>query len=408
MDRAQASLRFLASLLGPADEPVALAEADAAWRFRPDGLPAGALTFVWGRRTASAADGTNTPSPLRALRRELALGSIGRRVPAGYQATRVLRLPPPSARTGSLRARARSALLAGAVVQIRRAGAGATVLDEIARAVGARGELGRLVLGAGVGARARAELADGSRALLRLGPAGSPWDPRPSVDVLEALEGSTLVARALGTGVVGDAAWSAESVLPGSAPRRLDARLARDVASFAASLPRIGGPPAAPREDLAAIVAAFPDRRDRLEALADATDSGLALLPVVLRHGDLWAGNLLIEGGQLTGVIDWDAWHPSGAPGADLMNLFVAELSARAGRPRGWIWRDHPWRDPSLLTVAAGYWPAFDVEPDEGQLRAVAIAGWAAHVASALRHAPELTTRRRWVEGNVVPMLATD
>jgi hypothetical protein len=402
MDRDEASLRFVAHLLAGREEGDVLVPADAAWRFREQDLPPGSGTAIWGRRTASAPDGSTTPSLVRALRREVALASIGRRLPAGCRAVQTLRLPPPSARPVSARARVRHALLAGAIVRIRRGAPIATVLDEIATAAGVEVPPGSVVPGAGIGAWMRATQADGTRVLVRLGPVGSPTDPRRSAEALQALADRPEVPRSLRTGIVGQVAWSVEALLPGAMPRSLDRGITDAVARFTDRLPPADGPPAAPREDLAAIGAVLPDRRGRLEAMADHVDRTLADVPGVLRHGDLWAGNLLVDAGALTGVIDWDAWHPSGAPGADLLHLLVADRAARSRRHRGRVWAEAPWRDrrfEASQPVTLG--PA----PREDVLRAVAVAGWAAQVASNLRHAPELAGRGRWVEGTIDPML---
>lgn len=407
MDRDQASLRFLASLLEPAapDERAVLVPADADWTFRPGAFPRTADAVTWGRRTAGRADGANEPSLRRALRREFALRTLGRRLPEGFRVAGLHRLPPPSARLGSSRARVRAALLGGALVSMRRS-AGPAVLDEIALEARVRVPPGRIVPGAGVGAWVRTSRHDGSAVLLRLGPSGAESDPRRTAEGLEALEraGVSLVPRALGHGLVRRVAWSAETVLEGSAPRGLRAPLVVAVATFLARLPRAEGPPAL-RDDLAEMRAAFPRLGEALDEVGGRAEAALAELPGVLRHGDLWAGNLLVHEGSLSGVVDWDAWHPGGTPGADLLHLVVADAAERTGRPRGEVWRDRPWREPMFETVAPTYWSALGLAPGERVLEGVAIAGWAAQVAANLRHAPDLVSRHRWVERNVAPML---
>jgi phosphotransferase family enzyme len=43
-------------------------------------------------------------------------------------------------------------------------------------------------------------------------------------------------------------------------------------------------------------------------------------------HGDFWPGNLLVENGTISGVIDWERWSPAGSPVRDLAR-FAATYS---------------------------------------------------------------------------------
>jgi aminoglycoside phosphotransferase (APT) family kinase protein len=54
-------------------------------------------------------------------------------------------------------------------------------------------------------------------------------------------------------------------------------------------------------------------------------------------HGDLWMGNVLLTGGQVTGVVDWEAGSTSGEPVRDLvrfalMYALYLDRATRAGR----------------------------------------------------------------------------
>jgi aminoglycoside phosphotransferase (APT) family kinase protein len=53
-----------------------------------------------------------------------------------------------------------------------------------------------------------------------------------------------------------------------------------------------------------------------LAGLADRLAGHLVPQPVV--HGDFWPGNLLVDQGQVLGVIDWEAARPAGSPVSDL------------------------------------------------------------------------------------------
>ena len=85
------------------------------------------------------------------------------------------------------------------------------------------------------------------------------------------------------------------------------------------------------RDDLATMVAGIgevierrfgddPDTAADLEHLADLQDQLAGhLVPRTAMHGDFWAGNLLVAGGRLSGVIDWE--------GARLGGLAVRDLA---------------------------------------------------------------------------------
>jgi aminoglycoside phosphotransferase (APT) family kinase protein len=60
-------------------------------------------------------------------------------------------------------------------------------------------------------------------------------------------------------------------------------------------------------------------------------------VPRTLVHGDFWPGNLLLENGRVTGVVDWEAGSTSGEPLRDLVRFGLAyalylDRGTRAGR----------------------------------------------------------------------------
>jgi hypothetical protein len=50
---------------------------------------------------------------------------------------------------------------------------------------------------------------------------------------------------------------------------------------------------------------------------------GRSAVPRTAVHGDLWCGNVLVDGGAVTGVVDWEAGVPSGEPVRDLVRFAV-------------------------------------------------------------------------------------
>src|SRR5262249_7434707 len=177
------------------------------------------------------------------------------------------------------------------------------------------------------------------RMVLRLAQSGTPGDPTHAAEGLSLLADRDLpVPRALGHGRTAGASWSAEGFVPGLRPRRVNPDLARAVARFCVALPRFDGPPSPVEEDLTVTARTFAAWKEEILEITRHVLDAVAPLPAVMRHGDLWAGNVLTDGGVLSGVIDWDAWHPSGVAGTDLLHLVATEERRRARRGLGAHW----------------------------------------------------------------------
>jgi len=300
----------------------------------------------------------------------------------------------------------RSALLSGAAVSLSTPDAGQSVLEEAASAAGADRLSKRLHPGSGGSALVRLGLARGDTAVMRVARTGGPADPSQAAEALERLAGLATVPALFRRGETAGSSWTLESVLPGRRPRRLDAGLVAQAAQFCAAMPRAEGTPTAHRTDLETLAGSFEHLAEPLSRTADALDEAFADFPGVLRHGDLWSGNLLVEGGTLTGVLDWDAWHPAGSPGTDLLHLVATEAGQRAGRPLGLQWLERPWLSPDFTAASAEYWRAIGLGPSRELLRSVGTAWWAAQTAGSLRRIPELASDSRWVADNVEQVLA--
>lgn len=366
------TLAAVARLLGPADgSTITVIDAGPRWSELPERSSGPA---VWGR--APARSGTSLTGALRhASRREAAL----RRVRG-----RATRWRPPDLGGSGLRNASRNALLGGAIVEIDPPRE--RVVDAAAAAAGAA----RIVSfrpASGGSLLARVDVEENA-ALLRVSGIAS---PRPGID-------HPLVPRSLGGGSVGDAFWSAETLLPGSRPRRVTDEMWSACVDLCASFP--AAPAAeAPRADLEAISATLGIDLDVTGPLARLEGLGGAA-----RHGDLWRPNLLTQDGRLTGVVDWDAWHPAAAPGVDLLNLFATE---RHGPGIGGAWRREPWRSHDFAAATARYWKARGLAPAPADLDSIAVAWWAGQVAATLRRLPHLAEDRAWLNANVLPVART-
>lgn len=172
-----------------------------------------------------------------------------------------------------------------------------------------------------------------------------------------------------------------------------------------AAFPKADGPPAALAEDLESIARALPASAARVRRLADEVAAEVAGLPAVLRHGDLWTGNLLVRAGHLTGFVDWDAAHPAGLPGSDLVQLIAVDLRARRRQALGPAFLARPWDSTEFRSAAAAYWPASGIEPTPRTIELAGLGWWAAEVRGTLSRLPHRTTDERWLETNVDPVL---
>lgn len=377
-------LARIAYILGPVAGSTSFAPAGDGWS-RPS-----SETAAWGR-PASPSGTARGPAIRSAIARERALRDARRR------GATVHRLPPQRLTGAGLRNAARDALLGGALV-VEAAGRDARVLDHVATAAGVEvlPEAMHLSSGGSVVARVRASGAD---AVLRIGIADAPGDPSrgaAGLAHLAALEGP--FPRLLGTGRTAGAAWTLESARPGRRVFLLTPSLASQVAAVCAALPAGSGPPGASRRDLEALAGLLPEREDAFLALARSLRGELRSVPSILRHGDLWLGNLLADDRGLSGVVDWDAWDPGSVPGSDVLHLHATSRRIEERCELGEIWAKRPWRDEAFRSILGG--PAREV-PDD----VLAIAWWAGEVRGTVSRHIARATDERWLAVNVDAVL---
>ena len=400
------SFEALSHLLLPADgRPSLVLETDLRWSL--DGTLAAARpdVIVWGRGPAPSGTAIRLLAQM-AVARERALLMLRLRPPQPYRVRGVHRWPPPRLVDGPVRNRIREALLGGVIVELSSGPTPPRLLDDAARAAGYAGRVREFGAGSGGSALARLR-AEGEHRILRVAQAGQPADPAHAAMALERLAPLRIpvVPRLLGRGRAMSASWTLETELPGRRPPRVTPGIARQVAAICRQLPRASAGPTALHQDLDRIAAAIPDRRRQLLDLEATVSGRLARLPLAMRHGDLWAGNLLVSGDRLTGIVDWDSWHAAAAPGIDLLHLLAADTALRTKREIGEVWLDRPWRSPGFAAMAADYWGAMVESPTATELDAVGVAWWAAEIGHALELAPEQAQDRRWVGLNVERVL---
>lgn len=387
----------LAGLLLPAAGGGRVVEADERWRL---GLEAEGLdddVIVWGRPPLPMGRGFGASRKFAGERRR-ALVRLRRRPPRGLRVVDSVWWMPPDIGRGRLKQPLKNALAAGAALTLSSGERFERVLDA-AWADAGLGDRPEEVRPSS-GGSARVDV-DDERVIFRAGPAGSPVDPRAAAEILSALEsaGVERVPRALRAGEIASAGWALESRLDGTRPVRLGDELVGDVLTLLAGLSRSEGPPRAFEDDLDAIGRHLPDARKALEELVEPHRVSIERMPAVVRHGDLWVGNLLEVEGRLSGVVDWDAAHSEGVPGTDLVHLLGGEgsLGERFAR--------RPWRDEAFRRATSTYWEAVGVDPEITTLDAVGVAWWVGQVAANLDRLPHLAGDSAWMDANVREVL---
>lgn len=370
----------------------------------------GVDAIVWGRPPLPS--GTPGPELVRsALERERALRTLRRDPPESLVVVGWHRWHPSSMRPGAWRNGLRRALLGGLLVELAAPGGDRPrrPIDEVALAAGANRPVTAFRPGSGGSALVVLDVAGGRRVLVRTGLVNTPGDPSHSSGALELLEREKvpLTPRLLGDGEVAGASWTSESMLTGARPRRITRSLVVDLASFCARLPGSGEPGTAPASDAGVIASVLPNHASVVAPLGGEIAAALDGLPGVMRHGDFWSGNIMSRGGRLSGVIDWDAWHPAAVVGTDLLHFLVAEQALRSHRGLGEVWRRRPWSSEEFRATAVPYWRALELAPTAEQLEAVGAAWWMGQVANNLARLPHLARDGKWLERNVEPVLSS-
>ena len=396
----------LARLLLPAHEPGRgrIAHADERWSFDPGpGEPPD--TLVWGREPVDRGGADLLPW---AMRRERRLADLRLRPPGGLSVTGVHRwvwsFDRPRYLPGPVRA-----LQSGLVVELSSGLRPPRAIDAAAEAAGARSGLKRgFSIGTGGAATALVEGPDGAQQILRVGVSRSAADPSHAGAALRRLEelGSPYVPRLVAQGETASVTWSAETLLPGRTPKQLTAALLKELGEFLVTLPRTAGGATSFERDLHTIVALAPSHGPALLKLLERHAPVARDLPVVMRHGDLWSGNLLVQEGRLSGVVDWDNWAPAAVAGTDLLHAAAMQLALESRRTAAETLARRPWDNSLLRRPAAAYWQALGLTASEEVQRTVGVVWWAAKTAHSAATDSLSEGDATWIARNVVPVLA--
>jgi hypothetical protein len=397
------SFQDLAALLLPADLDGAVCEVGSDWRVDAVALAAAGFA-VWGREPTWTAAGRGLTRS--AARRERALAQLRARPPGRLAVAGVHRWSHDFVEARYL-PRTLSWLRGGLLVELTADARVQRVIDVAAAAAGMTQRVDAMHFGAGGQISARGHVRAGGQVVLRVAGTGSPVDPSCAADALVELDALPLpqVPRLVARDRAGRAVWTTETLLPGHRAGSLSPGLVAAVADFCARLPYDGSPPTSFASDIACLIDRLPRFRAPLLELEERAAPVIAGLPSVLRHGDLWRGNLLVQDGALTGVVDWDAWHPSGVPGTDLLHLVASAHAFATRQSFGEVMRERPWERASFTAAATGYWRELGIDPTRETLEAIGIAWWTTQTKANLQRHPHMVGDEHWLKRTVESLL---
>lgn len=231
-----------------------------------------------------------------------------------------------------------------------------------------------------------------------------------------------LVPRTLAVGEVEGLLFVLESRLPGADSRRLpEAERARVIPLALAAIADLQSQ----TRSVAAVDAATLDRwvcapaahvrevvrgahRAALDALAARLVAALAGRAVARcwAHGDYNQTNVLFDGGQVSGVVDWTEAEPDGLAGADALTLLVFEriLAGTELGPVLLAWLADP--SPVAEVVAMQRTGPGDEAGEVLDARTMLLLTWLRHVGGNLAHSSRYAANPVWMHRNVRTVLA--
>lgn len=247
---------------------------------------------------------------------------------------------------------------------------------------------------------------------IELGAAGSGVERQVQVlrrvRALPAIEADGRAPRVLGYGTVGLAAWSLEERLAGTALRDELAGdgLTRQCVDFLVTLAGAWRGPVAEdllMDDLHVVTTASHGLDAELHSLVRWIFSVVSRQPGQLAHGDFFGRNILVDHGELTGVVDWERSAVGRAAMHDVVHLGITGQAGGTHVGYGpaavaWAEAADVWRSNGVL---ASYCARLDIEPDEQFVVAVAASCWLAQVAHQLTRVADNGSNAAWVDANV-------
>ncbi len=219
---------------------------------------------------------------------------------------------------------------------------------------------------------------------------------------------SRLVPWPIASGKTGIADWSAERLLPGTSPEPplADELLAEcvDVLVALHSVGAAGHPPASLAESAAVVAQVCGETEAAIvHETGRRLDAALSGVPRGFGHGDFFSENLLVDGGRLAGVVDWDSAGPGRLALLDLLHL---TLTSR-GRPLDLDWGPTlvgelmPWARRGGDALARDYCARVGMDPEPRLLEMLVVAYWLDRAAGQLGSHAEHWEDRDWIGSNI-------
>ena len=215
--------------------------------------------------------------------------------------------------------------------------------------------------------------------------------------------------RTLASAERGLGGWLLEDRLPGVVPAMVEGALMDDCVDFLVALHCCGhGGDDTSLIAAADVVNALSGRpRDGLWRLAERLDDELASLPRGFAHGDFWRRNLLVDGGRLTGVVDWEHAGDGRLPMLDLLQLIATQTPDNGRGVTGSVTgRLLPWARAGGDATVRRYCTLFGIDVTPALLERLVVAFWLDQLARQLEKSGDRGGSPRWTVGNVDPVLA--
>jgi hypothetical protein len=220
---------------------------------------------------------------------------------------------------------------------------------------------------------------------------------------------ATRLPRTLAGADRGLGAWLLEERLPGVVPAGVDGALVDELVDFLVALHRCGhGGHDTSLTAAADVVNALSGRRrDGLRRLAERLDDELAGLPRGFAHGDFWHRNLLLDGGRLAGVVDWEHAGDGRLPVLDLLQLIATRPRDNGrGVTAALTGRLLPWARAGGDATVRRYCTRLGLDVTPPMLERLVVAFWLDQLARQLEKCGDRGGSPRWTVDNVDPVLA--
>jgi Phosphotransferase enzyme family len=234
---------------------------------------------------------------------------------------------------------------------------------------------------------------------------------RTALAELTALDPPPLVTdrlpRLVAGGEVGLSSWLLEERLPGVVPDVLDVALFEQGVDYLVALHGCGGGDGEPLVRAAETIAALSGApSEPLVRVARQLDEELATVPRGFGHGDFWRKNVLVDGGRLRGVADWERAGDGRLPLLDLLQLTVAQPPLER-LPFAAVVAEKllPWAHAGGDAAARRYCAQLGLEASTSLLRSLVLAFWLDRLARELEKCGDKGGTPAWLAGNVDPVL---